>query len=119
MELAIVISIMMIITAITIPMYRTVVRRAKETVLKDNLYKMRDVIDKYTNDKEGAPATLQDLVKAKYLRDIPIDPITGSNTTWQVKLEEEPSSRNGRIGIRDVYSGSQAISSEGKPYSEW
>ncbi|MBX7223255.1 MAG: type II secretion system GspH family protein [Blastocatellia bacterium] len=118
-ELTIVISILMILMAMSIPIYRSMILHAKETVLRDNLHKMRQAIDNYTNDKDGAPPTLQDLVKAKYFREVPLDPITGSNQTWQVKLEEEASGRSGRIGIRDVFSGSQAISSDGTPYNEW
>ncbi|HNB69634.1 MAG TPA: prepilin-type N-terminal cleavage/methylation domain-containing protein [Acidobacteriota bacterium] len=119
LELAITISLMMILAAIAVPVYQSLVHRAKETVLHDTLFKLRDSIDKYTNHKEAAPATLQDLVTAKYLREVPIDPITGRNDTWTVKLEEEASSRDGKIGIRDVFSGAEGISSEGTPYAEW
>ncbi|MBI4752095.1 MAG: prepilin-type N-terminal cleavage/methylation domain-containing protein [Acidobacteria bacterium] len=119
LELTITISLMMILAAIAVPVYQSLILRAKETVLHDTLFKLRDSIDKYTNHKEAAPSTLQDLVTAKYIREVPIDPITGRNDTWTVKLEEEASSRDGKIGIRDVFSGAEGTSTEGTPYTEW
>lgn len=119
LELTITISLMLILAAIAVPVYQSLILRAKETVLHDTLFKLRDSIDKYTNHKEAAPSTLQDLVTAKYIREVPIDPITGRNDTWTVKLEEEASSRDGKIGIRDVFSGAEGTSTEGTPYTEW
>src|SRR5882672_7775979 len=83
LELMIVITIIAILASIAIPMYRAVVLNAKETVLKDNLRELRRVIDQYTADKKKAPASLQDLVDAGYFRQLPVDPITSSNSTWQ------------------------------------
>src|SRR5437870_13646968 len=83
LELMIVITIIAILGAITIPMYKAVVLNAKETVLKDNLREMRRVIDQYTADKKKAPLSLQDLVDAGYFRQLPLDPITNSNSTWE------------------------------------
>ncbi len=119
LELTITISLMLILAAIAVPVYQSLILRAKETVLHDTLFILRDSIDKYTNHKEAAPSTLQDLVTAKYIREVPIDPITGRNDTWTVKLEEEASSRDGKIGIRDVFSGAEGTSTEGTPYTEW
>src|SRR5256712_12929977 len=82
LELMIVITIIAILAAISIPMYKAVVLHAKETVLKDNLREMRRVIDQYTADKKKAPTTPQDLVDASYFRQFPIDPSPHSNTTW-------------------------------------
>ena len=79
----IVITIIAILGAIAIPMYRSVVLQAKETVLKDNLRELRKVIDQYTADKKKAPQSLQDLVSAGYFRQLPADPITASNQTWE------------------------------------
>src|SRR5574342_233232 len=83
LELMIVITIIAILAAISIPIYKAVVLNAKETVLKDNLREMRRVIDQFTADKKKAPQTLQDLVDAGYFRQLPIDPITNSNSSWE------------------------------------
>src|SRR5437899_7793855 len=117
LELMIVITIIAILGAIAIPMYRAVVLNAKETVLKDNLREIRRVIDQYTADKKKSPQSLQDLVDAGYFRQLPEDPITRSNSTWQVVSDSSISSpEQTESGIVDVHSGSTAISpSEGTP----
>jgi general secretion pathway protein G len=116
----IVITIIAILGAIAIPMYRSVVLNAKETVLKDNLREMRRVIDQYTADKKKSPQSLQDLVDAGYFRQLPEDPITGSNSTWEVVADSSISSPDQtESGIVDLHSGSTAISSEGTPYNQW
>jgi general secretion pathway protein G len=120
LELMIVITIIAILGAISIPIYRTVVLSAKETVLKDNLRSIRKVIDQYTADKKKAPQSLQDLVDAGYFRELPIDPITNSNSSWETVTDtavSEPDQTES--GINDVHSGSTAISSEGTPYNTW
>ena len=120
LELMIVITIIAILAAISIPMYRAVVLNAKETVLKDNLRELRKVIDQYTADKKKAPQTLQDLVDAGYLRELPKDPITASNQTWETSADTSVSAPDQtESGIVDVHSGSAAISSEGTPYNTW
>ena len=120
LELMIVITIIAILGAIAIPMYRHVVLNAKETVLKDNLREIRRVIDQYTADKKKAPLSLQDLVDARYFRELPLDPITGSNGTWEAVMDTSVSSPDqSESGIVDLHSGSTAISSEGTPYNTW
>jgi general secretion pathway protein G len=120
LELMIVITIIAILGAIAIPMYRSVVLNAKETVLKDNLREIRRVIDQYTADKKKAPLSLQDLVDAGYFRELPEDPITGSNATWETATDTSVSSPDQTgSGIVDLHSGSTAISSEGTPYNTW
>jgi len=121
LELMIVITIIAILGAVAIPMYRAVVLNAKETVLKDNLREIRRVIDQYTADKKKSPQSLQDLVDAGYFRQLPEDPITRSNSTWQVVSDSSVSSpEQTESGIVDVHSGSTAISpSEGTPYNQW
>ena len=120
LELMIVITIIAILGAIAIPMYRSVVLTAKETVLKDNLREIRRVIDQYTADKKTAPLSLQDLVDARYFRELPLDPITGSNGTWEAVMDTSVSSPDqSESGIVDLHSGSTAISSEGTPYNTW
>jgi general secretion pathway protein G len=78
------------------------------------------LIDQFTLDKQRAPASLQELVDAGYLRGgIPTDPFTGSNDTWHVDLEETPAIPNQPPGIVDVHSGSDATSLDGTPYNTW
>jgi len=119
-ELMIVMAIVTIIIWVAVPLYQKSIIRAKESVLKNNLFTMRVVIDEYTYDKQKAPQTLQDLVSEGYLRQIPADPITRSATTWRVIMEDAMSSVNqNEPGIFDVRSGSDQMSLEGTPYSEW
>jgi len=119
-ELMIVMAIVTIIISVAVPLYQKSIVRAKESVLKNNLFTMRVVIDEYTYDKQKAPQTLQDLVSEGYLRQIPVDPMTRSATTWKVIMEEAMASVSQiEPGIFDVRSGSDQISLEGTPYSEW
>jgi len=120
LELMIVITLIAILATISIPVYRAAVLNAKETVLKDNLREMRRVIDQYTADKKKAPQSLQDLVDAGYFRQLPIDPITNSNSTWEAANDTGVASPDQtESGIVDVHSGSAAISSEKTPYNTW
>lgn len=117
-ELVIVISIILVLATLVVPIFQTTLRNAKETTLKDTLYKLRDSIDKYTLDKEEAPQSLEDLVKFKYIREVPIDPITNQRD-WQVEMEEEPISRSGKRGIKNVYSAAEGTASNGVNYSDF
>ena len=120
LELMIVITIIAILAAISIPVYRAVVLNAKETVLRDNLREMRRVIDQYTADKKKAPQTLQDLVDAGYFRQLPIDPITNSNSTWETVADTSVASpEQSDSGIVDVHSGATGTGSDGMPYNTW
>jgi general secretion pathway protein G len=119
-ELIIVLTIVSIIITMAIPIYNKSLVRARETVLKNNLFTLRTVIDEYTYDKQKAPQDLRDLVEAGYLRGIPIDPMTGRNDTWRVEMEDSLASVNQtEPGIYDVKSGSDGKSTEGTPYREW
>jgi general secretion pathway protein G len=120
LELMIVITIIAILAAISVPIYKAVVLNAKETVLKDNLRDLRKIIDQYTADKKKAPQSLQDLVDAGYFRQLPIDPITNSNSSWEPATDTAVAAPDQtQSGIVDVHSGSTAISSEGTPYNTW
>ncbi len=119
LELVIVMTIMSILLTVSIPIYRTLLVRARETVLRENLFKMRDAINRYTYDKNRAPQTLSDLERAKYLREIPLDPITQSRDTWVVRLEDEPVVPSAPRGIVDVFSGAEGVGTDGVPYNEW
>ena len=119
-ELMIVMAIIAVLVSMAVPIYQKSIIRAKETVLRNNLFTMRTVIDEYTYDKQKAPQTLDDLVSEGYLREIPMDPMTGSNQTWKTIMEDALTSVNQtEPGIYDVRSGSDANSLDGTPYSEW
>jgi len=119
-ELMVVMAIISVLDAIAVPIYQESVIRAKESVLRNNLFTIRTMLDEYTVDKQQAPATLQDLVSEGYLRRVPQDPITGSDQTWRIVMEDTPvSGSTGSPGIFDVKSGSDKQSLEGTPYSEW
>jgi general secretion pathway protein G len=119
-ELIIVLTIISIILTLAIPIYQKSLIRARETVLKNNLFTLRTVIDEYTYDKQKAPQDLRDLVDAGYLRAIPVDPMTGRNDTWRPVMEDALASVNqSEPGIYNVHSGSTEKSLEGTPYSEW
>lgn len=119
LELLIVITIMAILASVAIPMFMTNINRARETRLQQDLFVMRDGIDKYTVDKEKAPQSLQDLVTSGYLRAVPEDPITRSTDTWRLEMETESLSKDVPPGIRNVKSGADGADSNGKPYSEY
>ncbi len=119
-ELMIVMSIIVILVSIALPLYQKSIIRAKESVLKNNLFTLRTLIDEYTYDKQKAPQSLQDLVTEGYLRDIPVDPMTGSNQSWKVIMEDALRSVNQtEPGIFDVRSGSDKTGTDGTPYSDW
>jgi general secretion pathway protein G len=119
-ELMIVMAIIAILMAVAIPIYSRSIVRAKESVLKNNLFTMRTVIDEYTYDKQKAPQSLNDLVSDGYMRQIPVDPITGTADSWRVIMEDASNTVNqSEPGIFDVRSGSDKTSLEGTPYSEW
>src|SRR5438067_4244113 len=119
-ELMVVVTIMVILISMAIPIYNRSILRAKESVLHNNLFTLRTVIDNYTYDKQKAPQTLQDLVTEGYLQKIPIDPMTGSNQTWRTVMEEASQSvSQTEPGIFDVNSGSDKMSLDGTAYRDW
>ena len=119
-EILIVMTIVSVLVAIAVPLYQRSIIRAKESVLKNNLFTLRTVIDEYTYDKKKAPQSLDDLVNEGYLRQIPIDPITGSDQTWVVVMEDALTSVDQtEPGIFDVRSGAEGTALDGTAYSEW
>lgn len=118
LELLIVMSIIVILAAVALPMYQQHVHRAREVTLKNNLREMRRVIDLYAADKQRLPQSPDELVTAGYLREIPVDPITGSND-WRFETGGDQALSQDAQGITDVHSSSTEISSEGTSYSEW
>jgi len=112
-ELMIVVAIIGILATIAIPSYRQSILKAREAVLKQDLFTMRDLLDQYRADKGKYPATLKDLVTATYLRTVPVDPITQSASTWQEIIDETDG------GVFDVYSGADLVATNGTPYNQW
>jgi len=116
LELMIVISIIIILAAVALPQYHKTIMHARETVLKDDLFKMRSLIDQYSADKGKLPQSLDDLVTAGYMRQKPKDPITDADD-WNPQMGDDP--YTGDQGMVDVHSSSSEVSTEGTPYSDW
>ena len=120
MEMMIVMVLIVILAGIGLTMYGNSVQRAKEATLKEDLFRMRDAIDQYYADKNEYPSTLGALASDGYLRDIPKDPITESNSTWQeVPAEPDSSNPTAGPGVYDVKSGAEGTALDGTRYSEW
>jgi len=117
----IVISVILILVSVALPAYNQSIWRARESVLKQNLFALRSVISQYTLDKQKAPQALEDLVTAGYFKQIPTDPMTGRNDTWTVEEEQDTimTVNQQEPGIFDVHSGSSAIGSDGTAYNTW
>jgi len=119
-ELLIVMTIILILTALAVPRFEGAIRHAKEAVLKEDLHVMRAAIDSYTMDKQKAPQSLDDLVQEGYLRSIPEDPFTYAKDSWQTETGDALHSLDQTDpGIDDVHSGSQELGSDGQAYSTW
>lgn len=118
LELMIVITIVIILASIALPQYQRTIMHAREAVLRDDLYKMRTLLDQYAADKGKLPQSLDDLISERYMRELPVDPITGAKD-WTVVTGDDPNSSSGEQGVIDVKSSSPETSSEGTPYSEW
>ena len=116
----IVISIIMILMGIAAPIYQRSIVSAREAVLRQDLYTMREAIDNYTMDKAKAPQSLQDLVDSQYLKQIPKDPITNSTDSWQTVQEDVLNSVDqNEPGITDVHSGATGTALDGTAYNTW
>lgn len=125
-ELMVVVAIIGILMSMAIPTYKNMVKRAKETVLRHNLFVIRDAIDQYYQDKGKYPASLQDLVNEGYFRNMPIDPMTEKADwveipyTGNEENQLQPTEGEEAMGIWDVRSASEEISLDGQTkYSEW
>jgi general secretion pathway protein G len=118
LELMIVITIIIILAAIALPQYQKTILATREAVLRDDLHKLRTLIDQYATDKQKLPQSLEDLVAEGYMRELPKDPMTGQ-ADWAITSGDDPNSSKGEQGVTDVHSASVDTSSEGTPYSEW
>jgi general secretion pathway protein G len=119
-ELLVVASILIVLAGIGLAQYRNSVIRAREAVLKEDLFRMRDAIDQYYADKMMYPGTLDALVSEGYLRKLPDDPFTMSSSTWQtVPSEPDPNNPTASPGVYDVKSGSEATAIDDTKYADW
>jgi general secretion pathway protein G len=119
LEMMIVISIIIILMAVAIPNYNRTVIQSRESVLRSNLSTLRSVISQYTLDKQKAPQSLDDLVQAGYLRQIPVDPMT-KETNWEVvQVDVMMAVDQQEPGITDVHSAASGTSTDGTAYSTW
>jgi general secretion pathway protein G len=118
-EMVMVMVVMGILLGIAIPIYRAQVLASKEGVLKHNLAILRERLDQYKADRNKYPSSLQELVEAGYLREIPEDPITGTNEWEEVYADYDPNEPDAEPGIEDVRSQSPEIGTDGRAYSEW
>jgi len=119
-ELLIVLSIIAILATLSVPSYKRSTLKARETVLMEDLYQMRQAIDAFFADNNRYPDSLEELVTAKYMRGLPRDPFTRSNETWEI-LPPEPNDEGelAEGGVYDVKSGSEKVGLNGLPYNEW
>jgi general secretion pathway protein G len=118
-ELITVVALIGILAAIALPNYRVAIIQSKEAVLKENLYRMRDLIDQYYVDKGQYPPSLETLVEEGYLRKLPEDPITRAADWAPVYAEPDADRPAEPPGVYDVKSASELPSLAGTPYNEW
>jgi general secretion pathway protein G len=121
LEMMIVMAILLILVSIAAPMYRQQIVHARESVLRQNLFTLRTLISQYTLDKQKAPQSLEDLVSAGYLKQIPADPITSSADWTADEAQDTISSpdQQDEGGIDDVHSSSTQVGSNGTAYNTW
>ena len=119
-ELMIVMAIIGVLAMVAVPSYIQAIKHAREAVLMEDLRTLRSAIDSYTMDKQKAPQSLEDLVQEQYLKKIPEDPITHSDTTWVTDTSDSYHSLDQTDpGVDDVHSGSNETGSDGQSYSTW
>lgn len=121
LEMMVVITIIFLLLSIAIPNYRTSIVRSRESVLREHLFTLRSLIDQYTLDKKKGPQSLEDLVAEGYLRQVPVDPITNSSSTWQTETDSGAlfAGDQTEAGIIDVHSGAAGTSLDGTAYNSW
>ena len=119
-EILIVITLIFVLAGMALIQYQNSVRSAKEAVLKENLFRLRDAIDQFYADKNKYPASLDELVTEKYIRLVPPDPFTQSAESWQTVMSEpDPLNPTAQPGVYDVKSGAEGSALDGTKYSDW
>jgi general secretion pathway protein G len=122
-EMIIVLTLIGILVGLALPNYKNALKKARETVLKEDLFQLRKLIDQYHTDKGKYPASLQTLVDENYLRKLIVDPVTGKADTW-IEVKEQPSvdelvQPGAEFGMMDVKSGAEGNGLDGTPYNTW
>ena len=115
-ELMVVLTVLALLLTIAVPKYFAHLEKAKEATLKQDLVVMRDAIDKFHGDKGRYPDQLDELVSARYIRNIPVDPMTDSASTWRVV---PPTDTEAKGAVYDIKSGADGKSADGSAYGEW
>ena len=118
LELVMVMTIIVILAAVGVTSYQHIQIKARETILKEDLHTMRKMIDQYAADKEKLPQSLDDLVSENYMREVPMDPITGQKD-WVVDMGDDTVSRDGGTGVVDVHSAASGEGSDGIAYKDY
>jgi general secretion pathway protein G len=119
-ELTIVLTLITILATMGLVQYKSSVTFAREATLKEDLFRMRDAIDQYYADKNQYPSSLESLVTDGYLRKLPEDPFTKTNSSWQaIPAEPDPNNPAAETGVYDVKSGSDGTALDGTKYSDW
>jgi general secretion pathway protein G len=119
-ELMVVISLLVILASMGLVQYRHSIEHSQEAVLRDDLFKVRDAIDQYYADKNQYPDSLDTLVSSGYIRAVPKDPITKSESTWQTVMSEpDPSNPTAQPGVYDIKSGADGTALDGSKFSDW
>ncbi len=116
-ELIVVLAILALLISLAVPRYFAHIERAREATLRQDLHVMRDAIDKFHGDKGRFPDSLEELVSERYLRSVPVDPLTDSATSWQSVAP--PADADVQGTLYDIRSGAQGHAKDGQPYAEW
>lgn len=114
-ELMVVMAILALLLALALPRYFNHLESSRETILKQDLAVMRDAIDKFHGDRSRYPESIDELVSARYLRDLPVDPITDRADTWQIVAPEGEAAG----AVYDIRSGAPGVSRDGSAYADW
>ena len=118
MELLLVMLLLALLASLAAPVVTGGIQRARESTLKEDLYTLRRAIDDYYADTGAYPPELEELVKKRYLRRIPPDPLTEKRDTWVLVRSEDD--RAGKAsGILDIRSGSQERANDGSYFKDW
>ena len=118
LELVMVMTIIVILASVGVASYQQIQLKARETILREDLRQMRKMIDQFAADKERLPQSIEELVQERYLRSVPVDPIT-DEADWELEMGDDDVSLTGGQGVVDVHSSARGEGSDGKPYREY
>ena len=118
LELVMVMTIIVILASVGVASYQQIQLKARETILREDLRQMRKMIDQFAADKERLPQSIEELVQERYLRSVPVDPIT-DEADWELEMGDDDVSLTGGQGVVDVHSSARGEGSDGKSYREY